>query len=153
MGQKFRTLCLESPCSIYVNVTDPTRFWESRSGSVDAIQRSCQNYEFPFWTRFLYSNTTNALIPQNCTPTTLNKGNPPCGALHRGRIQGKHPSTEDGRYMAFFLCIVLSYWALLLLLIFRWYLIKMYLEITKGDVKKCLQCSSFGKKLQKYWNR
>ena len=116
----FKTLFLETPCSIYVNVTDPTRFWESRSRSVDAIQRSCQNYEFPFWTRFLYSNTSNAIIPQNCTPAILNKGNPPCGALYRGRIQGEHPSTEDGRYIAFFLSIALSYQVLLLFLIFRW---------------------------------
>ena len=98
----FATLHLESPCSIYVNVTDPTRFWESRSLSVDAIQTSCQNHEFPFWTRFLYSNIRNAIIPQNCTPVILNKGNPPCGALYRGRIQGEHPSAEDGRYIAFF---------------------------------------------------
>ena len=98
----FATLHLESPCSIYVNVTDPTRFWESRSLSVDVIQTSCQNHEFSFWTRFLYSNITNAIISQNCTPVILNKGNPPCGALYRGRIQGEHPSAEDGRYIAFF---------------------------------------------------
>ena len=104
----FNTLPLENPCSIYVNVTDPTRFWESRYRSIDAIQRYCQNYEFPFWTRFLYSNTTNAMIPRNCTPSTLNKGNLPCGALYRGRIQGEYPSTEDDKYSVFSLyCMII----------------------------------------------
>ena len=97
--QLFTTLLLEFPCNIYVNVTDPSQFWESRSRSIDTIQSSCQNHEFPFWTRFLYSNSKNAILSQNCTSAVLNKGNPPCGALYRGQIQGEHPSTEDGSYL------------------------------------------------------
>ena len=87
----------ESSCKRYVNVTDHSRFWDAQERSLSEIDDSCQDKQFPTWTRFIYDNTTNAMIPNNCNESESKLPNPPCGSLYRGWIQGEHPSPEDGK--------------------------------------------------------
>ena len=91
-------LFLVSYCQQYVNVTDPSRFWNAKNRTVSTIENTCQDQQFLEWTRFLYDNTTNAKIPQNCTPSLPDLLIPPCGSIYRGWVQGNHPSAEDGKY-------------------------------------------------------
>ena len=88
-------------------MTDHSRFWSARERSVLEIQLSCQDQPFTVWTRFIYDNTTNAIIPHNCTPSQAYLQNPPCGSLYRGWIQGERPSPEDGKDVAIFCNIIL----------------------------------------------
>ena len=69
-------LFLVSHCRSYVNVTDLSRFWDAKERSASEIEDSCQDQHFPFWTRFIYDNITNAMIPHNCTPSNANLTNP-----------------------------------------------------------------------------
>ena len=95
-------LVLVSHCRNYVNVTDPSRFWNAQSRSISIIKFFCQDQQFPFWTRFLYDNTTNAMIQETCTPSKADLPNPPCGSLYRGWIQGEHPSLKDGKHITLY---------------------------------------------------
>ena len=88
-------------CRNYVNVTDHSRFWNATERSLLEIELSCQDRQFPIWTRFIYDNITNAMIPQNCTTSQVDSKTPPCGSLYRGWIQGEHPSPEEGKYVGF----------------------------------------------------
>ena len=101
-------LFLVSHCRSYVNVTDLSRFWDAKERSASEIEDSCQDQYFPFWTRFIYDNITNAMIPHNCTHSKANLTNPPCGSLYRGWIQGEHPSPEDGKYTALYFRVLFS---------------------------------------------
>ena len=99
-------LFLVSYCQQYVNVTDPSRFWNTKKRKVSEIELTCQDQQFLEWTRFLYDNTTNAMIPQNCTPSHPDLLTPPCGSIYRGWIQGSHPSPEDGKNIALYFPIL-----------------------------------------------
>ena len=96
---------LVSYCRDYVNVTDDSRFWNTKNRTVSQIELTCQDQQFPVWTRFLYSNTTNAMIPHNCTPSQAALPNPPCGSLYRGWILGEHPSLEDGKQIVVYFSV------------------------------------------------
>lgn len=80
-------------------MTDRSRFWNAKERSMLDIQISCQDRPFPVWTRFIYDNTTNAMIQHNCTTSQADFQTPPCGSLYRGWIQGGHPSPEEGKYI------------------------------------------------------
>ena len=97
-----------SSCKSYVNITDYSRFWDAQERSLSAIGDSCQDRQFVTWTRFIYDNTTNAMIPHNCTPSQTNLTNPPCGSVYRGWINEEHPSPEDGKYTVLYFRISFS---------------------------------------------
>lgn len=94
-------LVLVSYCRNYVNVSDHSRFWNIKERSVSDIERSCQD-QLPYWTRFIYDNTTNAIVPHNCTTSQPDFPNPPCGSLYRGWIKGEHASPKEGNNIALF---------------------------------------------------
>ena len=99
------SLFSESSCKRYVNVTDHSRFWDAQERSLSNIEASCQDQQFPIWTRFIYDNTTNAMIPNSCNQSEAKLPKPPCGSLYRGWIQGKHPSSKDGKYTILYFLI------------------------------------------------
>ena len=80
-------------------MTDPSRLWNAKNRSVLQIEKSCQDEELLYWTRFIFDNTTNAVIPQSCTTSKPELSAPPCGSLYRGWITGEHPSLKDGKYV------------------------------------------------------
>ena len=95
-------LVLVSHCRHYVNVTDHSRFWNAKERNTSQIKRFCHDRRFPYWTRFIYDNTTNAMIPHSCTPSQPDLLSPPCGSLYRGWIQGEHVSPEEGNNIAIY---------------------------------------------------
>ena len=99
-------LVLVSYCRNYVNVSDHSRFWNIKERSVSDIERSCQD-QLPYWTRFIYDNTTNAIVPHNCTTSQPDFPNPPCGSLYRGWIQGDYPAPEDGKFIELYFFILI----------------------------------------------
>ena len=103
-----------SSCTSYVNVTDHSRFWDAQERSLPDIEGSCQGRQFPFWTRFIYNNTINAMIPHSCNQSKAKLPKPPCGSLYRGWIQGEHPSPEDGKYTTLYFRISFSLYLLTL---------------------------------------
>ena len=101
-------MVLVSHCRDYINVTDHSRFWDTQERSLSDFENSCQDQQFPLWTRFIYDNTTNAMIPHNCTASQTNLPNPPCGSLYRGWILGEYPSSKDGKKIALYFSIPFS---------------------------------------------